>query len=94
MSKIHAMAFFEHPHGQAKVSFSDRECTIPNTHPVIADARGQFPPIFFPDPQWWNTTDCTTYNWRMEALMTVSPMGPQAAIGVCQKCGGTGVASP
>lgn len=91
---VHAIAFFEHPHGPPKTSFADKECTTAHSHPLIADSNGCFPPIFFKDEKWWDTTDCTTYNWRNESLLILSPMGPLTAIGVCRTCGGTGKSCP
>ncbi len=76
------MRFFVHGCGSniPKVSYADAECTTPNTHPVIADANGKFPAMFFETADWYNTTDAEMLDSFGRVLCRFSPIGLGNAI--------------
>lgn len=80
--RIFSVELYEHAPGgnsnSIKASYADKDCTIPNTHPVVLDYRG-WAPVFFDDPNWWMTTDAVCRNERGQLLSRFSPIGARCS---------------
>ncbi len=76
--KIFGISFFRHQSSECVTTFADSEYTIPNTHPVLADAEGVFPPIFLlPEDADQSKLDCVIYDKWGEILVKFSPISFQ-----------------
>lgn len=77
--QIYSIEFYEHAPGGGgnvpKVSYADSMFVYPHPHPVVTDAKGHLPPIYFNDANWFNTTDAVTRNLKGEIIARFSPMG-------------------
>lgn len=71
----HTVWFFEHDSTVPVITYADKELTIPNTHPVVLNVEGTWPPIFFDSVEHGVTCDCEVRNWKDQVLWKLSPMG-------------------
>ncbi len=79
---IGSVKFFVHGVGstELKQPFADPDCQIPLSIPVIADANGVLPAIYFEDTNWPYTTDATTYDRLGNVLAHYCPIGMNAVL--------------